>query len=142
MHILLSSIVYKQKIFYELNPLLYLRLKVGWNMHRRLWEEHITYFIEVNKIQIYPIRSLIVTHYSVWSILHNYPQCWQTICSVKVNKLQIALWNTAQHLQILGLASIARHQCLEAKCIFSCEWIDVLQLKFLENYTPNYLNTF
>ena len=111
-------------------------------MHRRLWEEHITYFIEVNKIQIYPIRSLIVTHYSVWSILHNYPQCWQTICSVKVNKLQIALWDTAQHLQILGLASIARHQCLEAKYVFSCEWIDVPQLKFLENYTPNNLNTF
>ena len=41
-----------------------------------------------------------------------------------------------------GLGSIARHQCLEAKYIFSCEWIDVLQLKFLENYTPNYLNTF
>ena len=106
-------------------------------MHRRLCVEHITYFIEVNKIQIYTIRSLIVTHYSVWSILQNYPQCWQTICSVKVNKLQIAL-----HLQILGLGSIARHQCLEAKYIFSCEWIDVLQLKFLENYTPNYLNTF
>ena len=105
-------------------------------------KRNITYFIEVNKIQIYPIRSLIVTHYSVWSILHNYPKCWQTIWSVKVNKLQVALWDTAQHLQILGLGSIARHQCLEAKYIFSCGWIDVLQLKFLENYTPNYLNTF
>ena len=77
-------------------------------MHRRLWEEHITYFIEVNKIQIYPIRSLIVTHYSVWSILHNYPQCWQTICSVKVNKLQIALWDTA-HSPALADTRASKH---------------------------------